>query len=143
MSTDETKELTTEEPLIEADLSEEFDITRQARQETLSLVEEVLTRAAQGSKITQKDLHKAISSLYSLGQQVDQMLAGIVHDMFNIVKAVAQSETTTFAIRTNLKALVRALEQKEIINQEEMEKVFDEVLNEEIQQMAPNPEESE
>ena len=133
MSTNEITQLTMEETSEQVNSTEELDVTRQGRQTTLSIIKDVLDKGQTSSKINQKDLRKALVALYSLGQQVDETISAIICDMFSMVKAIAQSESNTFAIRTNMKALIRALEQKNIINQEEMEKIFKEVLNEEIQ----------
>jgi hypothetical protein len=126
------------------DPTETFDISRGKRQEALNQVKDLLERASQGSKFTQKDFKKAFSALYTYNSLTEKLIVSFLNDTYRIVKAVAQSEVSIFALRTNVKALVRALDRKELINRELIEEIHDkEILPEELKQMGVSEEEIE
>lgn len=110
------------------DPTEQYDTTRKARQECLKAVEEVLHRAAQGSKINRKDTIKALKNLYKVGTLSDEKIVGLIHDLFKAVRIIAQLEVNIFALRTNLKTVVRALSDKGIVTEDEMREIHDKII---------------
>lgn len=124
---------------VQVDPTEEFDVNRKARQEALNRVKDVLDRAAQGSKLNQKDFKKALNNLYNYNRMSDELATGLVRDLFRIVRAVAQSEVNLFALRTNMKTVVLALEKQGVVTEEMMREIHDkEVLPAELKQMGGN-----
>jgi len=116
---------------------EEFDVTRKARQDALSTVNEVLGRAVRGPKISKKDLTKAIRALHTYGMYTDQVVGSLLKDFVRIIQIVAQYEVSLFAIRTNVKALVRALADKGIVTEDELRRIHDEdIMPKELEQMG-------
>ncbi len=134
---DLTPEQNTPEQTAEVDPTTEFDVNRKARQDALLRVQDVLSRAARGSKLNQRDFIKAFDAVYQYGAMTDELVTGLMGDLLRVVKAVAQTEVNMFALRTNVKTIARALEKKGIVNYEEMEEIHNkEIVPEEMKRMG-------
>jgi len=120
------RDVNTQEPQTQSveDPADKFDVTRKARQDALKMLAQLLT-AAEGAKLSKKDVIKGFRALHEYCLHSDYMISAMVHDMYRIVHSVAQGEVNTFALRTNLKTLVKALELKDLVNQEELKEIHD------------------
>lgn len=117
--------------------AEAFDIHRKARKEQLDKVRNVLNRSVAGAKLDKKSVTKALNALHSYGVLTDDIVSSLVESLYRVIRAVAQAEVSNFALRTNLKTLVRGLESKGIITQEEMRDIHDnQILPEELKNIG-------
>jgi len=115
----------------------EFDATRKARQDALSIAREVLGRAAKGSKVSKKELIKAIKALHTYSTYTDKVVGNLMKDFIRMIQIVAQYEVSLFAIRTNVKTLVKALADKGIVAEDELRRIHDEeIMPQELKQMG-------
>jgi hypothetical protein len=134
------------EPVQQAqqDPTAQFDVTRQARQEAIKQLEQVLDRASKGSKLDGKEMKKALRSLYVLTNTHDGLLLIFMRDMYRMAMHMAQDQMNLFAIRTHLKTIVKALEQKGVVTEKELEEIHDkEILPQEFPAMEKAVEEAE
>ena len=119
----------------------EFDQSRKTRQDALTAAYQVLQKANNKEKLGQKDLIKALQNLTSHAVHLDQLTVILLQEMYRIVQAVAGSEVTMFSLGANLKAVIRGLDQKNLVKEAEFEKIFrEEVLPNELPKDFKMPE---
>jgi ribosome recycling factor len=119
----------------ERDRVEQFDVTRKARQGALESVRKTLLQA-EDSKLSRKDLMKVLKALYQYSVSADELTAATLKDMYKLLQAMAQQEMNVFALRTNLKTLIKGLEKKGLVVEDELRKLHDEeVLPLEIEEL--------
>lgn len=107
------------------DPTAQFDVTRQARQEAIKQLEQVLDRASKGCKLDGKETKKAFKALHFLSTTHDNLLLIFMRDMYRMAMHMAQDQMNLFAIRTHLKSIVYALDQKGLITEKELEEIHD------------------
>lgn len=104
-----------------------FDVTRTARQEALSQVENVLTKAASGRSIDKKELLKVIRALYVTTKMQDMLLVEFIPTLIRTVRSMAENEVQSFNTMAKLFTVTQALYKKGLVSEEEMEQYHKEL----------------
>jgi hypothetical protein len=120
-----------EEPI---DPTENFDTTRKTRRAELEVVAAILQRASKGERLKPKSFLDAIKSIFTYLYNTENLTIQMLKDMYGIVQAVAKAEMNIFVLMLKMKTLIKLLENKELITEEELKKVHDdEIIPKEMQ----------
>jgi len=103
-----------------SDPFDQFDPGRKARQATLAMMDEVLAKAASGSKVDQKKLTKVLFATRSLLAEHERLVCCLMGDIYNILQMHQQHGNYVWGNSTRLKSLLIALEEKNVVTEAEV-----------------------
>ena len=107
--------------------AEQFDVTRAARQDALSQVETILTRAASGRNVDKKETLKCLRGLYVVAYMQDMLIKGLMGDLIGAIRAMAKVEVEQFNTAAKLFTVTQALYKKGLVSPQEMEQFHQEI----------------